>query len=207
MEEIKFVDFIKVYFKKPINALTILLNQSTHKYAFLLPVIFGFILGINDIINKSYLQTYDLNIGSVGILISKEILIVLFACYVYSWIVVFLNSFFEGYSSQSMVFYLISYSLMPLILGSILVTILKLIAFLAFGRTEYGLIIVRYLSAIYFAFYVLTLIFLIVGNSILNGFSIFKSIMPSAIIPVISIIYTMSKFLNHSLKLNKHPAI
>jgi hypothetical protein len=193
MNEFKFVDFIKVYFQKPIETFAILFNQPKFKYVYLLPIIFGFILGINDIINKSYLPVFDFNLGLVCISITKEILITILACYIYSWIMLFLNSLFQGYSNQSMAFAVISYSLVPLIVGYILITIIKLIAFSVLGLTEYAQIITRLLYIMYLAFYIVTIIFLIIGNSISNRFSILKSIIPSSILPIILTIYEITK--------------
>ncbi len=164
MSKNKFVDFIKIYWQTPQKIFTTLLNQPKYEYVYLLPIILGFILGVNDIMNKSYLPSFDINLGLVFVSIIKEIIITLLACYIYSWIMLFLNNLFQGYSNQNMLFAVIAYSVVPLIIVFIFITILKLVIFSILGLPDYGHIITRLLYIMYLGFYIVTIIFLIIGN-------------------------------------------
>jgi hypothetical protein len=188
-----FLDFIKIYKQEPIQTFSDLLSQSKYRYLYLILTIFGFILGFNSIINKIYLAKIDIETGSIIFSMIKTIIVTFIVLYFYSWIVMYLNSIFQGFSNQKTIFAVIVYSLVPLIIGTIMISLLKIILFSLPGLhgSIYGIIQLFYV--VYLIFYLATLIYLIIGNAIANDFSIIKSAISTSTLPIIFTIFEAMK--------------
>jgi hypothetical protein len=188
-----FLDFIKIYKQEPIQTFSDLLSQSKYRYLYLILTIFGFILGFNSIINKIYLAKIDIETGSIIFSMIKTIIVTIIVLYFYSWIVMYLNSIFQGFSNQKTIFAVIVYSLVPLIIGTIMISLLKIILFSLPGLhgSIYGIIQLFYV--VYLIFYLATLIYLIIGNAIANDFSIIKSAISTSTLPIIFTIFEAMK--------------
>ena len=191
MEQLRFIDFIRIYRQLPKEGFNTLLNQTKYRYIYILPVLLGLFLGFNDVLNKYYLNSSDINAGLIATSIIKEIIITMIFCYFYSWIVQTLNNLFQGVSSQSLIFAVLSYILVPVIFVSILISILKIILFSVFGLQEYYRFISIFLYLLYLGFYIVSIVLLVIGNSIASKLTIIKSIIASSIFPIFITIYDL----------------
>jgi hypothetical protein len=190
-----FIDFIKLFKQEPIKVFSDLLSQPKYRYLYLIVTIFGFILGFNGIINKIYLAKIDLETGNFIFSMIKTIVITFIVLYAFSWIVMYLNSIFQGFSNQKDIFAVIVYSLVPLIIGTLMISIFKIILFSVGGLQGSIFGIIKLFYVVYLIFYFATLIYLIIGNAIVNNFSIIKSIISTSILPIIYTIFESIKIL------------
>jgi hypothetical protein len=195
-----FLNFVQAYKQNPINLFAELLNQSKYKYLYLIVGILGLTLSSNNIIDKIYLLNTHFDLATLLFSLTKTILITFVVIFIYSWFIVFINSIIKGYSSQKDIFAVIAYSLVPWIIGRFLVLSFKFVIYTFVEYKNYYLIIYSVLFAISLVFYIWSLICLIVGNAIVNSIPIIKSIISSALLPTISIVYQVIKVIKmHSL--------
>jgi hypothetical protein len=184
---IEFINFLKIFKRNPIDVFFELLNTEEYKYTYLLVAIFGFILGLNSILNKILISNTDSSMATWIAIIIKIMIFTFIVIYIWSWIIKFINSALQGYSGQKSIFAVISYSLLPLIFSSIFISIFKIILFALPGLGIYTYIIMHFFYCVYFMFFIVTIIYLVIGNSISNNFSIAKSIIATSIIPILYI--------------------
>ncbi len=152
----------------------VVLNQPKYRYVYLFPVLFGLLLGIINFLNRIILGVEPHFSGLLSSAL-KEIIIYLIVCHIYSWIVFVISNLFKGFANSRMTFAVVSYSMIPLIIGSFLILVLKI------GFYEMGYFGISWmLYFIYLAFLTWTIYVLTIGNSIINKFSFVKSFVASS---------------------------
>jgi len=187
MDNLNFMKIVKMLLDNPRKNFEIVLNQPKYKYLYLFPALFGLVLGLNGFVNKYGIVNIEPHLPELYFSVLKEIIRYLIICYIYSWIVYWISRFFNGYANGKLTFAVVSYSLIPLIIGSFLILALK-IGFFSFGYFGYfWMYYTMYLAFLSWSIYTLT-----TGNLIINGFSLIKSFISSS---SLIIIFTMIEIL------------
>jgi hypothetical protein len=188
MDKITFQNIVRIIVLKPTTELDIVFDQEKYKHIFSFPILYGIILGFSKTINKTGVANFsDLTVTSIGPIISS-ILITLIACFVYSWVIYFISKSLKGEASIDMTYGLVSYSLIPMIIGVIFYLMLKLFTY-SYGP-GYSINIFIFYSQIIFVLW--STIILTLGNAFINGFSMIRSLAATSwyfILFILSIIF------------------
>lgn len=159
----------------PLDGYEKILIPENNKLVYLLPTLYGLIYGASITISKFGLTHF----GSVlGHLISDTLLKILFVfifCYVYAWIILFISQLLKGISNINLTFSLVSYSLIPMIIGVALILAFKVIID-SIDLSKQSLYYVNmFLFYFQYLFVLWSLYILIIGNAMINDFSKIKS--------------------------------
>ncbi len=188
MDKITFQNIVRIIVLKPTTELDIILNQEKYKHLFSFPILYGIILGFSKTINKTGVANFiDLTATSIGPII-LSVLIILISCFVYSWVIYFISKSLKGEASIDMTFGLVSYSLIPMVIGGVFYLMLKLFIY-SYGQ-DYSINIFIFYSQIIFVLW--STIILTIGNALINGFSMVRSLAATSwyfILFVLSIIF------------------
>jgi len=187
-KEITITNLMVSFLIKPIKGFNKILNQPKYNYIYLLIVCYGLFQGINKTLSEYDVSRFDLfltkSIGAILIAIISIFII----CFLYSWIIYFIGFSLKGLANYRMTFTVVCYSLIPLIVGSILIIFSKIV-YLNFS----GISIETFNSFIYYfhgLFIVWSLYTLVIGYSLINKFSILKSTIGSiGIFFIVGLIY------------------
>jgi len=191
MGKINFKRIIHLVILKPLDGFEAILIQEKYNLFYFFPFFYGAIIGISKTFNKflflksatPFKMGYILG-DSLVTIISMAGVTILF-CFIYSWIVFFLSLLLKGLSNFKMIFSLVLYSLIPMIIGAVFLFACKLIllASVSPGQLFEAITLFLYCFQIVFIFW--SLYILLIGNAMINDFSIAKSFLSSSLLIVI----------------------
>jgi hypothetical protein len=185
----EFTSFLLLYKQNPIDLFSNLLNQVKYKYLYLILAMFGLCLACNTVIDKLYLASGPLALDTI----IYPVLGAFLFTFIYSWIVAFINGLLNGHSNQKDVFAVIVYALIPLIFGSIILLLLKILFYTLITSKNLYFNIYNELAFISIIFYCWSIVYLIIGNAIINDFSVIKSALTSAVVPLMTVVSMIIK--------------
>jgi ABC-type multidrug transport system permease subunit len=122
-------EIVRIIVLKPTTEIYPLLNQEKYKYATIFPLLYGIIVGISKSISKVGLHNPAHLIAQSIISIPSMILFTFLFCFIYAWIIKFISNMQQGTASISMIYGLITYALVPMIIGAIFYLIFKLFVY------------------------------------------------------------------------------
>ena len=171
MNEITFNEIVRIIIFKPTTEIDRVLNQVKFKYVYLFPVLYALLGGLS----------LSFDHGTILLsTISSRLFFTYLISFIYSWIVFFISNSLKGSANINMTYGLISYSFIPLILGTTLFLLLKIL-FAICGVSIQTITLLNYF--IYYSqiiFLIWTLFLLVIGNAYINSFSILRSFISSA---------------------------
>ncbi len=195
MQDLTFKEIVRIIVLKPTSEIDIVLNQVKFKYIYLFPALYGVITGISKSVSKVGLSNIPLLLTNslYSILIMTAFTFVF--VFIYAWIIKYISNLLQGIANINMTYGLLSYSLIPIIIGALIYLSLKILFYtngsLRSSIDSFNQMI--YYSQILFVFW--SLFILIIGNAFINSFSMARSFISSAglIIVLFYLLYSESK--------------
>jgi len=195
MQDLSFKEIVRIIVLKPTSEIDIVLNQVKFKYIYLFPALYGVIIGISKSVSKVGLSNIPLLLTNslYSILIMTAFTFVF--VFIYAWIIKYISNLLQGIANINMTYGLLSYSLIPIIIGALIYLSLKILFYtngsLLSSIDSFNQMI--YYSQILFVFW--SLFILIIGNAFINSFSMARSFISSAglIIVLFYLLYSESK--------------
>ncbi|MEO8147103.1 MAG: YIP1 family protein [Bacteroidia bacterium] len=183
MNEITFKEIVSIILFKPTTEIDLLLNQPKFKHVYIFPVLYGIFLGMYLAAGQVGLSNLQHLISvSIGSILSKTLFVVLF-CFIYSWLVLFISNSLQGTANFNMTFGLMSYSMIPMVIGSILHLVFFLIGYSCAPLIQSDAmltIMIRFIFLSQFVFVLWSVFILVIGNAFINSFSMTRSLISSA---------------------------
>ncbi|MCW3788921.1 YIP1 family protein [Plebeiibacterium sediminum] len=182
---------IKKFILNPLDRFQYNLVKENKIPVFVFPLLYGTLVAISlSLNNYGYSKIGDL-LGHLPLMIITRAVLILISCFIYSWIVLLISLLLKGLSNINYTFSLVSYSLIPLIIGALIFLILKLI-FITANASMYSFkLLYKFIYYFQHVFNLWTIYLLIIGNAMINDFSKMKSIIACAGIITIFIILSV----------------
>ena len=186
--EITFKEIVRIIVLKPTTEIDILLNQVKYKHIYLFPVLYGVIAGISKSVSKLGVSNIPHLLADSASSIALMLLYTFLFFFIYAWIVKFISNSLLGIASINMTYGLISYSMIPMIIGAIVYLFLKIFVYsddsLLQSINSINLFI--YYSQIVFVLW--SFFILIIGNAFINSFTMVRSFISSTGLVIVLIL-------------------
>jgi hypothetical protein len=180
MSKTKSTSFFKLLFFPPKQDVINIVVERKNSVVIFIPIAFGILIGFIRAVSK-YDTAYPIEFfyGQLVAGIGFSVSITLVVLFLYVLLIQFFSSVFKGISNYKMTFTMFSYSLLPIIIGWILMlAVSMIIKFIPIGYVN-SVISVKVLNVIQMIFILYGIVILVRGVSIINQFSIIKSLISS----------------------------
>ena len=179
MNNNKSLSFFRLLFFPPKQDVINIAVEKRNRFVVLIPIIFGIMIGFFKTVSNYDSANIEYWYGLLVSNIISSILLTLVGVFLYVLLVQFLSSMFKGISNYKMTFTMFSYSLIPVIIGWLLISVISMIMMLYPIKYTNAITLIDVRNIIQRIFMLYGIIILVRGVGIINQFSIIKALISS----------------------------
>jgi hypothetical protein len=163
----------------PLRDISSILALGASKQIYFFPIVYCMVVGISKYLSMAGM-TFRPHLFIEAFTSTFILLLGIFIfCFIYSCIVWFISVSLKGIASVGMIFTLAFYSLTPMIMGAVIILLLKIIWFSSDFLIKNSENFTLFIFFFQYVFIIWSICVFIIGNKVLNQFSIMKSIISS----------------------------
>jgi hypothetical protein len=193
MNDTKSVGFFKLLFFPPKQDVLYIVVEKKNRVVVLIPIIFGIMIGVFRAFPDYNPENLEYWLGQLFGNILVSTLFTLAGVFLYVLLILFFSNILKGIANFKMTFTLFSYSLIPVIIGWLIITSISLIIRVFNIDFINPNVIIEVMNTIQRIFILYGIIILVRGVAMINQFSIFKALISSVGIIIVLLIYGIFK--------------